>query len=373
VPGIGAAPAPPRLIERGKYGVSVWTTVLLDKFLYGRPSHRLLQDLADHGLKMSPGTLAGGLQTLVRLFEPLNQALKSKVRSDEHWHADETRWAVFAAIEGKVGHRWYMWVFHSASVVHFVLDPSRSTQVVQDEFDGVVSGIISCDRYAAYKRFARLNPGVLLAFCWAHQRRDYLELANAYPHLLAWAMTWVDAIGELYHLNGLRVQAQDGSAERAEREADLQRAVQRMSDECDAALANASLAKPAAKVLQSMKNHWAGLTVFVAHPWVPMDNNVAERDARGPVVGRKAFYGSGSEWSGQLAAAMYSVLMTVKLWRINPRTWLSAYLQACADNGGRAPQDINEFLPWAMNDARLSAMRAGTPSVRRLNEEVDSS
>ena len=44
VPGIMAAPAPPRLIERGKFGVSVRAHVLLDKFLYGRPSHRLLQD-----------------------------------------------------------------------------------------------------------------------------------------------------------------------------------------------------------------------------------------------------------------------------------------------------------------------------------------
>ena len=69
VPGIVAAPAAPRLIERGKFGVSVWTHVLLDKFLYGRPSHRLLQDLADRGLKMAPGTLAGGLKTLAPLFE----------------------------------------------------------------------------------------------------------------------------------------------------------------------------------------------------------------------------------------------------------------------------------------------------------------
>jgi transposase len=168
VPGIVSAPPPPRLIERGKYGVSVWTTVLLDKFLYGRPSHRLLQDLADHGLNMSPGTLAGGLQTLPRLMDSLNQALVCKLRSEEHWHADETRWAVFVTMQGKVGHRWYLWVFHSRSVVHYVLDPSRSTKVVQGELDGVDSGIISCDRYSAYKRFARLNPGVLLAFCWAH-------------------------------------------------------------------------------------------------------------------------------------------------------------------------------------------------------------
>ena len=35
-----------------------------------------------------------------------------------------------------------------------------------------------------------------------------------------------------------------------------------------------------------------------------MDYNVTERAVRLPVVGRKSFYGSGSEWSGQLAAAM---------------------------------------------------------------------
>jgi transposase len=276
-------------------------------------------------------------------------------------------------MEGKVGHRWYLWVFHSRSVVHYVLDASRAATVVQGELDGVTGGIISCDRYSAYKRFARLNPGVLLAFCWAHARRDHLELANSYPHLSPWAMARVDAIGELYHLNGLRLQAEDGSAERAERHVELQQALQRMAQERDVALADPLLAKPAAKVLQSMKNHWSGLTVFVDHPWVPMDNNVAERDARQAVVGRKSFYGSGSEWSGQLAAKMYSLLMTVKLWGLNARVWLNAYLQACADNGNQAPRDLNAFLPWAMDDARLTAMRARTPRTRPLNEGIDSS
>ena len=101
VPGIVSAPPPPRLIERGKFGISVWTTVLLDKFLYGRPSHRLLHDLADHGLDMSAGTLAGGLQALAPLFEPLNQALVDKLRSQTHWHADETRWAALRHAAGQ--------------------------------------------------------------------------------------------------------------------------------------------------------------------------------------------------------------------------------------------------------------------------------
>ena len=181
VSGIVTAPSPARLIERGKFGISVWTSVLLDKFAYGRPSQRLLQDLADHCLNMAPGTLAGGLQAIAPLFKPLDDALLSKLRTEPYWHADETRWAVFVDVLGKVGHRWYMWVFQSCSVVHYVVDKSRAAEVIIAELAGVDKGIISCDRYSGYKRFARLNTGVVLAFCWAHQRRDFLDLANSYP------------------------------------------------------------------------------------------------------------------------------------------------------------------------------------------------
>ena len=359
LPGVVTAPAPARLIERGKFGLSVWTSVLLDKFVYGRPSHRLLQDLADHGLNMASGTLAGGLKALAPLFAPLEQAFVQELRDASHWHADETRWAVFIDVPGKVGHRWYLWVFHSSSVVHYVLDESRSTQVIEAELAGVEHGIISCDRYSAYKKFARLHPGVVLAFCWAHVRRDLLEVANSYPDLSSWAFAGLDAIGALYHLNGLRLQAPEGSAQRATHHRQLEQAVLAMARQRDLMLVDPLLlAAPAAKVLQSMAARWAGLTVFVARPWIPMDNNTAESEMRGPVVGRKNFYGSASRWSGQLAATMYSLMMTLKLWKINARTWLGAYLQACADNGNRAPDDIAPFLPWAMQPPRLAAMRA---------------
>ena len=305
--GIITAPAPERLINRGKFGISVWTSVLLDKFAYGRPSHRLLQDLADHGLNMSPGTLAGGLQAIAPLFEPLQEALRSKLRSEPYWHADETRWAVFVDVQGKLTHRWYLWVFHSSSVVHFVIDPTRAADVIMAELAGVEQGIVSCDRYSGYKRFARLNPGVRLAFCWAHQRRDFLELANSHPGSAQWALQWVDRIGHLYHLNAVRLKASVDSPERSAAHFELAEALQQMATQCVTGADDRELFAPAAKVLQSMKFHWKGLSVFLNSPWVAMDNNQAERDIRGPVVGRKNFYGSGCESSAQLAACMYSL------------------------------------------------------------------
>lgn len=50
-----------------------------------------------------------------------------------------------------------------------------------------------------------------------------------------------------------------------------------MVEEGEAALADLRLAGPAAKVLLSTAAHGSVLTVFVAHPWMPMDNNVAAR------------------------------------------------------------------------------------------------
>jgi transposase len=279
---------------------------------------------------------------------------------------------VFVELQGKVGHRWYLWVFQSRSVVHYVLDESRSSSVVEAELAGVEHGLLSCDRHSAYQKHARQHPGIVLAFCWAHQRRDWLMLGNDHPELQAWAMQWVEQIAQLYHLHELRAQAAAHGGDYAALEAQLRCAVQGMAERRDAALADATTHSAARKVLLSMMRHWAGLTVFVEQPWLAMDNNAAERAIRPAVVGRKNFYGSGSQWSGQLAATMYSVLMTARLWGLNARTWLSQYLQACADNGNRAPTDISGFLPWTMDAARLADMRA-VRTGRHDHEGIDTS
>lgn len=358
VAGIVTAAAPGRLIARGKFGVSVWVSVLLDKFLYGRPSYRLVQDLADQGLSLSMGSLTGGLHAIAPLFAPLDEALLGKLRGERHWHADETRWEVFVEIEGKSGHRWYLWVFQSRSVAYYKLDTSRSATVPSAVLAGVNGGCISCDRHGAYKKFARLHPGFTLSYCWAHQRRDLLTLANDYPELAPWALAWVQRIGDLFALHAQRREASCAGGKRARLDRCLRASVQQMADQREAALADPTLPAPAAKVLNSMRDHWAGLTAFLKQPTLPLDNNAAERALRPAVVGRKNFYGSGSQWSGELAATMFSVLMTMRRWQINPRTWLSAYLQACVEHGNRAPPQLSGFLPWTMDAAQLTAMRA---------------
>jgi transposase len=367
-PRIVSAPVPARLIPKGKLGISVWVEVLLSKYLYAQPLNRLLQSWATLGLKISSGTLIGGLKRLAPLLRPVVQAFQARQLRAGYCHADETGWKVFERIEGKVGYKWFLWVIRTECACVYLIAPGRGAAVPMAYFSQLlVQTILVCDRYSAYKKFAR-TIGVLLAFCWAHCRRDYLELACAYPPLQGWAMDWVERIGTLYHLNNARLEVREDAVRFAQRDAQLRTHLQQMHQECERALADADLHRAARKVLKSLMRHWQGLTVFVEHPEVRMDNNCVEAALRNEVLGRKAYYGSGSVWAAELAALSFSVLMTlVHCWQINPRRWLQEYLRACAEQGGRAPLDLSPFLPWAMTPQRLQTLREPAPYIQPAN------
>ncbi len=96
VPGIVAAPAPPKLIPKGMFAVSFWVRLLMEKFLFQRPFYRVRKVLALEGLPVSQGTLTGGLERITGLLQPLHVHILQRNRSAKHWHMDETRWMVFA-------------------------------------------------------------------------------------------------------------------------------------------------------------------------------------------------------------------------------------------------------------------------------------
>jgi transposase len=132
-------------------------------------------------------------------------------------------------------------------------------------------------------------------------------------------------------------------------------------------LSQTNLRQPQRKVLTSLHKHWVGLTVFVEHPEVPMDNNEAERRERGPVVARKNYYGSGALWSGRLAAMLFSLFQTLQVWGLDTAKWLTAYLSACAKAGGKPPPDLQGYLPWNMTTQereRLSVLRSKPPDAK---------
>ena len=357
------APLPPKLLPKSIYGTSLWIHLLLEKFQLQRPMHRTMEQLRLLRLSLAPGTVADGLKRIEPLFTPIYEAILAHHVQSAYFQADETRWKVFVEKAGKTGHLWWLWLFASEDSVIYVVDPSRSHDVPQSHFPDDVQGVLMVDRYSGYKAMQQVKEGkLLLAFCWAHVRRDFVRVGKGYPELTAWALQWLDRIRELYRLNRERLRCPIGSPEFATADTQLRQQVAAMAEDRDSELADDKLREPCRKVLVSLHEHWNGLTLFVDDPRIPLDNNYSERLVRNPAVGRKNYYGSGAEWSGRLAMMLFSIFATLALWKINPRAWLDWYFEVCAAGGGKAPDNPESFLPWNLSETRLTELRSSASS-----------
>ncbi len=357
-PQILLAPTADRLIPKSKLGISVWALLLVNKYEYQHPLYRTLKQLSNHGMSLSMGTVTDGMQKLLPMLTPIYDAITAHNLAADHWHADETGWKVFESKEGKANNRWFLWIFKNKESVVFKISDSRSSRVLIEHFgESHQGGILNVDRYAAYKVIKKSGLFVL-AFCWAHVRRDFLNHAKGYPEQEQWGLMWVEKIANLYHINNQRIQHKSNSTLFLKHDKNLRSAIKEMKKSCDEEADDLMKPPSARKLLVSLNNHWFGLNVFVDHPEIPMDNNIAERELRGSVVGRKNYYGSGAIWSAQLAACMFTIFETLKIWNVNPHTWLLTYLYECAMHGGVPPDNIENYLPWKMPKETIIALSA---------------
>ncbi|MEM8997459.1 MAG: transposase, partial [Acidobacteriota bacterium] len=91
----------------------------------------------------------------------------------------------------------------------------------------------------------------------------------------------------------------------------------------EAAFSHGGLRRSAfGKALRYLLAHWDRLTLFLEDPRIALDNTAAERVLRGPVVGRKNFYGNRSKRGARTAAILYSLIETAKLNGRDPRIYL---------------------------------------------------
>ena len=360
-----SAPPAPRLFPRTLYGTSFWARFLFEHCACFRPLHRVAAWMSGQGLPISPGTLANSLKRFVPLFEPVADAILAHQNEAALRHADETGWRVQALRGEDRSSRAWLWTSVSSDAVSFHIDASRSAEAALELFgEALLDTVIVCDRYSAYKRLARLREGlVTLAFCWSHQRRDFIECAAGQVSLTQWCQGWVERIAVLYRLNEARLEHYDPGLERQTPAFDaaqgrLKEALDGLFAEAEQELAGLPDQAREGKALRSLVNHREGLCVFVDRPQVPLDNNLAERVLRGPVIGRRLSFGSDSENGARFTAVMYSVVGTLALNGIDVLRWLEAWLEACAKNAGRPPDDLSPWLPWSMSEERRRAFMA---------------
>ena len=362
------AEPPPRPVDGSPLGVSVQAWFLVQVYERFRPQAAAVRELGSWGLPVPVATVSCNLRGLSALFAPLGEKILKRMVGAAVAHADETSWSV-QVLDGDGGReRRWLWVCLADGAVYMRILATRSAEEagkLPGGFGRAGLVVVICDRWSAYKALARALAGrIVLAFCWAHQRRDFRRVGTAFPDLEGWADSWLERIGELFALSRRRREAWRPGLP-AERQSAELRALQRQLESALAVLFRRAreerrlvarewrlagaledgpaLARADAKgaALGSLLKHREGLEVFAGDPRVPMDNNAAERALRGPVIGRLTSFGSGSEDGAEATALYDSVYATLREWGVNPNAWTRDFLEACARNGRAAPENLD--------------------------------
>lgn len=337
------ATKPRRLFPHSMYGISVWVFLLNGKFVLLIPINRLCILLEQKGLRIPPGTIVAGFERILLLIRPLIDEIKRYSREEKsHWHIDDCGWKTFVKMEGKDGFKWYMWVFKSSDVCLYIASPSRAREVPKSHLKDSC-GVVSCDRLQSNRKLGDLLD---YSFCWVHERRRFRQLLAGYPELHPECEEFLHLIENLFHYNKQRLLADVGTPEQLQAHTALSDTLATIRTRIEEHLRNTKLHPELKSALKGIQADWDGLYFFFDLPAIPPHNNPAELALRGPVVGRKNYYGSGSESSAELAAAMFSLNATLTLNNINFTSFLTQYLEACAANGGQPPPNADHFLPW---------------------------
>ncbi len=237
-------------------------------------------------------------------------------------------------------------------MVVFVLAAGRAHETPEEHLGPDAHGIMVVDRYKAYQAIDQVKKGlIVLAFCCCVRAR-LCRVARTWPEQEGWALAWVEGIGKLYALNDARLAVRQQPAAFADADAALRGAVTALAAQGEAELADPQVHPGVRRVLESLGDHWTGLTVFVEHPEVPMDNNKA--DARATRAGGRTqellWFGCCVGWTvGRHDVFAVSDVNSVE----HQSTIVVDGVPGGVCHGRRkAPPDLASYLPWNLTEER---------------------
>lgn len=315
---VETAPGPLKLIPGGRYSIDFAISTAVAKYADHMPLERLARALGRHGLVVDSQTLWDQINALAHVLAPAHDMLQAHVLSHSCVGADETHWKVMG-LKGAHGKtkRWQVWAVSAPDAVCYRIKAGRGLEHAADVL-GEYRGAVICDGYSVYESLRKQQRGILLAHCWAHVRRKFIEVEELQPGTCTEIL---DLIGTLFD-----VERRARESEYAP-EALLRARASESKPVVDKihqwALAQRALPQsPLGKAIAYMGGLWTGLTTFLERADVPIDNNATERALRGIVVGRKNHYGSRSQRGTEVAALFYSVIETAKLVGADPYDYL---------------------------------------------------
>ena len=175
--------APEHLITSGLPTEAMVASVLVAKYGWHLPLYRQAKMLSTQGIDIDRSTLAFWVGYAAAELAPLYERLKEHLLSSSRLAVDETPVPVLDPGRGrtKTGYFWSMarddrpFGGTDPPAVAYTYAPGRGAVHLHTLLKGY-RGIVQCDGYAPYKQLP--DDAITLAFCWAHVRRAFFEIAR---------------------------------------------------------------------------------------------------------------------------------------------------------------------------------------------------
>ena len=339
------APAPARVVEGGMPTEALIAHVLVGKYADHLPLYRQAQIYARQGVTLDRSTLADWVGRAAWWLTPLRDHLLANLKRSDRLFADETTAPVLDPGRGrtKTGQLWAYarddrpWGGTDPPAVAYVYAPDRKGERPSEHLKGF-AGVLQVDGYAGYNAIGRSNR-VQLAYCWAHVRRGFYDIAASRPV----ATEALVRISRLYAIEQ-EVRGRSPDQRRAARQELSAPVVADLRKFLDANLARSSKKSKLADAIRYALTRWTGLSRFLDDGRIEIDSNTVERSIRPLALNRKNALFAGSNQGGDHWAVVASVIETCKLNRVDPQAWLSATLTRLV--AGHPASALDQLMPW---------------------------
>ncbi len=355
---ISQPPAPFHATPRGFIGPQLLATILFDKFGMHIPLNRQSVRFKAERIDLPLSTLADQVGHGTFAVMPLFQLIERHVLAAERLHGDDTTIRVLAKGKCTTGRIWtYVrddrpFAGPAPPAAVYYASGNRRGENPQRHLAAFV-GILQADCYGGFEPLfdpKRKAMPITPAFCLAHARRGFFELADIekaaregkgkpLSPIALEAVRRLDALFEIERaINGRS--ADERRAVRQERSKPL------LDDMHDWLLRERESLSRSAEVLKPMNymlKRWDDFVRFLDDGRICLTNNCAERALRGIALGRRNWTFAGSQRGADRAAIMLTMITTCRLNDVDPKAWLADVLARIAD---LPTSRLRELLPW---------------------------
>ena len=340
------APAPARIVEGGIPTEALIAQVLVAKYADHLPLYPQAQIYARQGIQLDRSTLADWVGRAAWYLRPLRDEVLKRLRRSERLFADETTAPVLDPGRGrtKTGQLWAYarddrpWAGGDPPMVAYVYAADRKSERAEAHL-GNFAGILQVDGYGGYAALARRRQQVQLAFCWAHVRRKFYELADTSPV----ATEVLHRIALLYAIED-EVRGEPAQQRRLVRGEHSRVIIDDLHHYLEARNRQVSPKAKLGEAIRYALTRWDGLSRFLDDGRVDLDNNAVERSIRPLALNRKNALFAGSDEGGDNWAVIATLIENCKLSGINPHNWLTETLTRLAN--GHPANSVGDLMPW---------------------------